>query len=157
MLTGLANRRAFNAELGRQLARERRYGGECSLLLIDLDGFKEVNDTLGHAVGDLVLEAVANVLRERTRDPDLAARLGGDEFAVLLPSTDRRGAEVLALDLVQAIRELEVEAGASVTASVGVVCSGDLLGEPDEETLLVAADDAMYAAKRGGRDGYRVK
>jgi diguanylate cyclase (GGDEF)-like protein/PAS domain S-box-containing protein len=156
MLTGLANRRAFNAELARQLARERRYGGECALLLVDLDGFKEVNDTLGHAVGDLVLEAVANVLRERTRDTDLAARLGGDEFAVLLPSTSRQGAEVLAIDLVQAIRELDVEPGAAVTASVGLVSSAELPGERDEESLLLAADDAMYAAKRGGRDGYRV-
>jgi diguanylate cyclase (GGDEF)-like protein/PAS domain S-box-containing protein len=151
-LTGLANRRVLAAELGRELARDGRYGGESSLLLMDLDGFKEVNDNFGHAVGDLVLQGVANVLRARIRDTDLAARLGGDEFAVLLPSTGRGGAEVLASDLVHAVRELEVAPGAAVTASVGVACSGELPGELDEERLLMAADDAMYEAKRTGRD-----
>jgi GGDEF domain-containing protein len=89
-LTGLANRRVFAAELGRQLARERRYGGESSLLMVDLDGFKEINDTLGHAAGDLVLQAIGYLLAGRVRDTDLVARLGGDEFAVLLPGTRGR-------------------------------------------------------------------
>ena len=153
-LTGLANRRVFAAELARQLARERRYGGECALLLLDLDGFKEVNDTLGHAVGDLVLQGAANVLRERLRETDLAARLGGDEFALLLPETPAEGAELLAIELVQAIRELRVHADARVTASVGIACSSDLTGERDEEGLMLAADNAMYEVKRTGRDGY---
>jgi len=128
-LTGLFNRRAFGAHLARELAKERRYGGESSLLMIDLDGFKEINDTIGHAAGDEVLRSVADVISERIRDTDIAARLGGDEFAVFLPSTGRPGAEILAIDLVQAIRELRVAVG---------------------------ADLAMYDAKRTGRDGYAV-
>jgi diguanylate cyclase (GGDEF)-like protein len=160
MLTGLANRRAFGVELKRQLSRERRYGGESSLLMIDLDGFKEVNDTLGHGAGDLVLEAVAGLLSERVRDTDIVARLGGDEFAVLLPSTPREGAEVLALDVVHGVRELAVDVGggheASVTASVGVACSGELAERCDADGLMAAADVAMYEAKRTGSDGYAV-
>jgi diguanylate cyclase (GGDEF)-like protein/PAS domain S-box-containing protein len=160
MLTGLANRRVFGQALAAQLARERRYGGESSLLMIDLDGFKEINDTLGHAAGDLVLQAVAYLLTGRVRDTDLVARLGGDEFAVLLPETPREGAEILAIDIVQAVRELSVDIGdgrhASVTASVGAASSGELADEHDEDALLAAADIAMYEVKRGGRDGHLV-
>jgi diguanylate cyclase (GGDEF)-like protein/PAS domain S-box-containing protein len=159
-LTGVANRRVFAAELARQLARERRYGGESSLLMVDLDGFKEINDGMGHAAGDLVLQAVGYLLTARVRDTDLVARLGGDEFAVLLPETPREGAEVLAIDIVQAVRELSVDIGdgreASVTASVGVASSGELPDAADEDTLLAAADVAMYEAKRAGRDGHAV-
>ena len=159
-LTGLHNRRAFNGELARELTRERRYGGESCLLMIDLDGFKEINDTIGHGAGDDVLRAVAGTISERIRDTDVAARLGGDEFAVLLPSTDRQGGEILAIDLVQAIRELRVPVGATepaaVTASVGVACSSELPEGRDEDALLVASDLAMYNAKRTGRDGYAV-
>jgi diguanylate cyclase (GGDEF)-like protein len=92
------------------------------------------------------------------RDTDLIARLGGDEFAALLPATSREGAEVLAIDIVQAVRELSIDVGdgrhASVTASVGVASSDELRDERDEDALLAAADAAMYAAKRGGRDGH---
>jgi diguanylate cyclase (GGDEF)-like protein len=146
-------------ELGRQLARERRYGGDSALLMLDLDGFKEVNDTLGHAVGDIVLQAVADVLRERVRETDLVARLGGDEFAILLPSTSREGAEVLAVDVIHTIRELELAGTgqrAGVTASVGVAATSELPADRDEDTVLAAADQAMYEAKRGGRDRYVI-
>jgi diguanylate cyclase (GGDEF)-like protein/PAS domain S-box-containing protein len=160
MLTGLANRRVFSNELSRQLARERRYGGQSSLLMIDLDGFKEINDGLGHAAGDLVLQAVADLLAARLRDTDLVARLGGDEFAALLPETPREGAEVLAIDIVQEVRAMEVDIGngatASVTASVGVSASDELGDDRTEDALLAAADVAMYRAKRTGRDSYAV-
>jgi diguanylate cyclase (GGDEF)-like protein/PAS domain S-box-containing protein len=160
LLTGLANRRVFGQQVARQLARERRYGGQSSLLMIDLDGFKEINDGMGHAAGDLVLQGVAYLLTARMRDTDLVARLGGDEFAALLPETPREGAEALAIDIVQAVRELSVEVGnnlhATVTASVGVASSDELAEEHDEDALLAAADVAMYEAKRGGRDGHAV-
>jgi diguanylate cyclase (GGDEF)-like protein/PAS domain S-box-containing protein len=156
MLTGLANRRVFGKAVAGQLARERRYGGESSLLMIDLDGFKEINDGMGHAAGDLVLQGVAYLLTARVRDTDVVARLGGDEFAVLLPETPREGAEVLAIDIVQSVRELSVDVGdgriATVTASVGVACSDELPDERDEDALLAFADFAMYEAKRKGRD-----
>jgi diguanylate cyclase (GGDEF)-like protein len=107
-----------------------------------------------------VLQAGAYLLTGRLRDTDLVARLGGDEFAALLPETPREGAEVLAIDIVQAVRELSVDVGdgriASVTASVGVACSAELADERDEDGLLAAADFAMYEAKRSGRDSYAV-
>jgi diguanylate cyclase (GGDEF)-like protein/PAS domain S-box-containing protein len=160
-LTGIANRRVFATALSRQVARDRRYGDQSSLLMIDLDDFKTVNDTLGHAIGDLVLQGVANLLSERIRNTDLAARLGGDEFAVLLPNTAREGAEILAIDLVQALRELHIDGGdgkaATITASVGVACSSELPDDADDEGLLAAADVAMYRAKRTGRDRYAVQ
>ena len=101
---------------------------------------------------------MAYLLTGRVRDTDLVARLGGNEFAVLLPETPRDGAEVLAIDIVQAVRELSVDIGdgrrASVTASVGAASSKALAEERDEDALLAAADVAMYEAKRGGRDSH---
>ncbi len=159
-LTGLANRRAFSTALAHELARERRYGGEFSLLMVDLDGFKEINDSAGHAAGDLMLQGVANTIADRVRDTDIVARLGGDEFAVLLPGTPREGAEVLAIDLVQALRELRIETAegreVASTASIGLACSGELPEERDEDVVMAAADLAMYDAKRTGRDRYAV-
>jgi diguanylate cyclase (GGDEF)-like protein/PAS domain S-box-containing protein len=159
-LTGLSNRRVFSEELGRQLARERRYGGESSLMMIDVDNFKTINDSRGHAVGDLVLQAVAEALWARVRDTDMVARLGGDEFAVLLPNTARDGAESLAADVVEALRELRVDDGdggtVAITASVGLACTGELPAERDEDTVLAAADLAMYRAKRSGRNRFAV-
>ena len=107
-----------------------------------------------------MLQAVADLLAARVRDTDLVARLGGDEFAALLPETPREGAEVLAIDIVQAVRDLEVDIGrgraASVTASVGVSASDELGDDRTEDALLAAADVAMYRAKRTGRDSYAV-
>lgn len=157
-LTGLLNRRGLPEHLEAELAMARRFGGG-ALLLIDLDEFKQVNDTLGHSTGDQVLCRVADVLRDRARETDHIMRLGGDEFAAVLPRVDEHGAMVAADGIRDALRddpELRKLFGAPVTASVGIAL---MTGDPglDAEKLLIQADKAMYAAKRAGRDrGGRV-
>jgi PAS domain S-box-containing protein len=133
-LTGLPNRRRFEEDLTRHVATSLRHGAEGALILLDVDDFKHVNDTGGHAAGDRVIARVATVLRGRLRGTDVVARIGGDEFAILLPKADRVGAE-------------------AVTISLGTVMV-DSCAELTCETLLAAADHAMYAAKTAGRDGY---
>ena len=153
-LTGLLNRRSFERALDQHLARVRRYGVQGALLMIDLDGFKAVNDQHGHGTGDAVLAGVGERLRARLRTSDLLARLGGDEFAALLPVADRAEAEHVARIAVEVVRDLSPEQGPPVTASVGAA----VLAEPELTAHVVQrqADRAMYAAKRAGRDGYVV-
>jgi diguanylate cyclase (GGDEF)-like protein/PAS domain S-box-containing protein len=148
-LTGLPNRRGLSERLESELAMARRYGGG-ALLLIDLDEFKEVNDTLGHTVGDQVLCRVADLLRERVRESDHVARLGGDEFAAVLSRVDEVGAAVVAAGVQDALRhdpELRRLIGRRLTASVGTAL---MTGDPSltAEKLLIHADRAMYATKR---------
>ena len=150
-LTELANRRGFREVLRAEVEHSKRSGAPLSLVLADLDGFKQVNDELGHQVGDQVLQAFARVVAERTRGADIAARLGGDEFAVLLPGTPLAGAIALAENLRAAVHEDMVRRRLRlVTASFGV---GERLADEDGDDLLREADDALYNAKRSGRDG----
>jgi diguanylate cyclase (GGDEF)-like protein len=156
MLTGLPNRRMFNEQLRRLLAGQQRGQGGFALLLIDLDGFKQVNDTLGHAVGDALLVAIAAQLRQLVRETDLAARLGGDEFAVLLAnSTDISAIESSCARIVTKIGEPMVVAGHSVRvgASIGIVPCPARGASADE--LFRAADSALYQAKQAGRSTWR--
>jgi two-component system, cell cycle response regulator len=150
-LTALANRAEFESAFATEMARARRYGHPGALLLADLDGFKAINDTFGHAVGDQVLKDVARVLREYLRATDTIARLGGDEFVALLPETTPAAADAIADKLSQAIpRAFERVAGKPVTLgiSVGCVCfDGSTVESPED--LLHAADRAMYEAKAG--------
>jgi diguanylate cyclase (GGDEF)-like protein/PAS domain S-box-containing protein len=151
-LTGLHNRRSFVHALRERLAsleRPRRAGGEWALLLIDLDGFKEVNDTCGHAAGDAVLVAVAAAIRDRTRLDDTVGRLGGDEFAVLFRS-GLEDAVAIGRQIIARIAEaaLSVSGAPPVSASVGIV---RLRPARRAEDVLAAADDAMYQAKRAGK------
>lgn len=153
-LTGLANRRHFTEELEREVERCRRYGRPFSVVLLDLDHFKSVNDTWGHAAGDAVLEATADAMREVCRDIDLPGRIGGEELALLLPETDLDGAAALADRLRERIgnRVHQAPTGGSfkVTASLGVAT---LVPEMRTgEALLQATDEALYAAKGGGRN-----
>jgi diguanylate cyclase (GGDEF)-like protein/PAS domain S-box-containing protein len=145
-LTGLLNRRGIDRALAQHVARGRRYGAEGALLVLDLDGFKAVNDTLGHAAGDELIVTCANALKNRLRETDILGRLGGDEFAVLLPAEGEAEAVIVAEAIVRVIRE---ETG--VTASVGVTPFGE---EPTTTSALDRADMAMYAAKQAGRDRY---
>jgi diguanylate cyclase (GGDEF)-like protein/PAS domain S-box-containing protein len=147
-LTGLFNRRFFERELAQQLRLLRRHGGTASVLFVDLDGFKEVNDTLGHQSGDGLLKHVADVLCGRLRESDVIARLGGDEFAVLLPMTDAGGAGsiVAALEREFAAKPADLDGRAvHAQASIGVA---ELDAELDVDGALRRADQAMYAVKR---------
>jgi diguanylate cyclase (GGDEF)-like protein/PAS domain S-box-containing protein len=147
-LTGLFNRRRFEEELERHIAHGRRYGMDGGLLLLDLDDFKAVNDGHGHRAGDRVLEAVADVLRNRLRESDVVARFGGDEFAVLMPHGGESEAAELADVLVDAIRS-DVEAPEGpLGASVGFAVFEE---STTADEMLSAADDAMYADKARAR------
>jgi diguanylate cyclase (GGDEF)-like protein len=152
-LTGLLNRRSFRAELDHYVSFTARYGGQGAVMVIDIDGLKEVNDRLGHQPGDNLIRRVAKLLRERVRVTDLVARLSGDEFAVLMPQTDVEGALQLGEDLRAEVAEgfpARSELG-TATISVGITMFGgsDSAGA---ESVLVAADQAMYRAKEEGRN-----
>ena len=141
-LTGVANRRRFRQELARELAAAERYGHDLSLLLIDLDGFKSVNDRFGHDRGDEVLRTVASLLSRRMRKSDLVARIGGDEFALLLTGTAAQAADELAGRLCESIAGKVGELG--IRASVGVASYPLTVGDE----LLAEADRRLYASKR---------
>ncbi|MBJ7332412.1 MAG: EAL domain-containing protein [Solirubrobacteraceae bacterium] len=158
-LTGLYNRRRFEEELERALAHSGRYQVPGALMMIDLDGLKLVNDTLGHAAGDELIERVARLLRHSLRTSDVVARLGGDEFGILLPQMSQEAAEQVADKLLDALREggivLTANHHGRVTASIGITAwEGPAASEPHE--LLIQADRAMYTAKDSGRDRYAV-
>ena len=153
-LTGLRNRRSFIAAAHDRLLQAQRYGFDVAMVLLDIDWFKQLNDSHGHAAGDRALQAVAQVLRTELRETDLAARFGGEEFVVMLTHCNPQAALQFALRLREAIREIEVMGAEGhyirVTASLGVSDSrtvGLAL-----EALLAAADTAMYSAKNAGRD-----
>jgi diguanylate cyclase (GGDEF)-like protein len=149
-LTGLANRRAASDALHGETARAERLETPLSVVLADLDEFKEVNDAHGHAVGDEVLRVVAEVLRETLRESDVAGRWGGEEFLLLLPGADEEGAAQLAerVRVALAARSIPSVPGLHVTASFGVA---EYAGETTPEQLLEAADGALYRAKRAGK------
>ncbi len=152
-LTGLPNRRAFIDRLENELARVRRFRTKCALMMIDIDHFKLVNDRNGHAAGDRVLKAFANVLGATLRQADFAGRLGGEEFGLLLPETTPSAALVLAERLRRKFEELHVETPSGTirfTASVGVAAV-----LPEDESIdapLARADEALYRAKSKGRN-----
>ncbi|HET9478446.1 MAG TPA: diguanylate cyclase [Pyrinomonadaceae bacterium] len=149
-LTGLANRRRFERQLEREVGRTMRFGHPFSLLMVDIDNFKNLNDSFGHDAGDDAIRRISKVLREGTRGIDLAARIGGEEFAVLLVETDQRGAIDVAERLRIAIKSLELTSATQITASFGVAeCPIDAQTATD---ILKAADVALYEAKRAGRD-----
>jgi diguanylate cyclase (GGDEF)-like protein len=144
-LTGLLNRRRLEEELRHQLARCARHGEHAALMIMDLDGFKAVNDTHGHAAGDVVLRDIAAALARRSRHSDTLARVGGDEFAAILVGVDEGQARTVAAGLAAAAAA--GGAGHGVTASVGVAALGQ---EDTVDGALARADRAMYAAKRAG-------
>ncbi|MBU1817573.1 MAG: sensor domain-containing diguanylate cyclase, partial [Gammaproteobacteria bacterium] len=149
-LTGLLNRRGFETQMAFGLAMARRSGRPLSLITVDVDHFKRVNDTYGHEAGDEVLRRLARTLEERLRGSDVIARLGGEEFVVLLPDTDLAGAQAIAQALVQAMADQQDPVVGSITVSAGVA---SMRGLQDNGTdILRRGDAALYEAKGQGRN-----
>jgi diguanylate cyclase (GGDEF)-like protein len=158
-LTGLYNHRHFYQRLEDEFKRAERYNSDLGLILLDLDHFKNVNDTFGHQRGDAVLKELASVLVRTVRETDLVARYGGEEFAVLLPETGMAGAFRQAERMRREVKAHYFEAlqGKPLTISCGVACmpfgSEDFTSPEHRQDALIAwADQALYTAKRGGRD-----
>ncbi len=153
-LTKLKNRRLFYSQAGQNLSACRRYGKDMSLLLLDIDHFKKVNDTFGHHAGDEVLVRIAGLLAQMVRDVDTVARFGGEEFAVLMPETNRLGAAVLGERIRAAIEKEQINVDGRhipVTVSIGITT----LAAEDVESidqLLGIADRRLYMAKNSGRN-----
>jgi diguanylate cyclase (GGDEF)-like protein len=155
-LTGLFNHRRFQEVMSVEVERARRYGQEMGLIMLDIDNFKQVNDTYGHLQGDLVLQEVARVLRQSSREIDEPARYGGEEMAVALPQTDLEGAYQFAERVRHAVEQIELplpsgEGTLRVTASFGVA-SLATADHADKDALVAAADAALYEAKRAGKN-----
>jgi diguanylate cyclase (GGDEF)-like protein len=149
-LTGLHNRRSFNENFTLALSSARRHGHPLSLISIDLDHFKKVNDTFGHSIGDLVLKEFSDLLKEMVRIEDIASRWGGEEFIILLTDTSREDAVTLAERIRSAFEKQSSSAAPfAVTASFGVA---QLQNGEVEDDLIRRVDDALYTAKREGRN-----
>lgn len=156
-MTGLANRRQFLASAGQEIERARRYGHRLSLLMIDIDHFKSINDEFGHPTGDLAIIAVGRHCANACRSSDLAGRLGGEEFALLLPETGMAEAQAVAERLragAQALQVLHEARNVPLRLSIGIACLEAADSGPD--ALLARADRALYAAKKDGRDCVRA-
>jgi diguanylate cyclase (GGDEF)-like protein len=152
-LTGIANRMHFEHALGEEVARSRRHGTAFSIVFLDLDDFKAVNDGYGHALGDAVLRAVGGILRGAVRETDCAARIGGEEFAVVLTATAAEGAASVAEKLRRAIAAFAwdtLQPGLAMTASLGIATSDEVDGDADR--LMALADARLYGAKHAGRN-----
>jgi diguanylate cyclase (GGDEF)-like protein/PAS domain S-box-containing protein len=148
-LTGLRNRRLFEHDLRLQVARAHRYGEVAGLMIVDVEGFRELNRRHGTEVGDETLRAISRALSRRLRETDLIARLGGDEFAVLLPHADEEGLAVVAEGLARVIPAVSIDLGAEVlhpTASVGYALITERSGSPRQ--IVATAERAMQAARR---------
>lgn len=152
-LTGIYNRRFFDDFFNKELARSKRYGTPLSLILIDIDFFKQVNDRLGHETGDEVLRCISLFVQEQIRETDRFCRVGGEEFAIVLPHTTADDAAVFAERLRRGVERNFAGTDGGLTISLGV---HQCLPEEDAKTAYGAADDALYAAKNSGRNCVRV-
>lgn len=151
-LTGTGNRVALEQTLGREIEMSRRYARPLSLIMLDMDHFKTLNDTHGHHAGDAALRAVAKLLREQLRNTDLAFRFGGEEFVLLLPNSDIEAARIVGERIRRGIEGLTLEVGNhSVPLSASLGCS-TYRSSDSQESLLHRADNALYQAKRNGRN-----
>ena len=155
-VTGLYNRRFFSIRLEEEVSRYRRFSHPVSVVLLDLDGFKAVNDDLGHVAGDETLRAVAEILLRHSRGINVICRYGGDEFAVLLVETSKAGAWLYADRIRSMLTNHRFAHGRQVTASFGIAAlPEDVAPSPDE--LIRASDEALYSAKRAGKNRVSVR
>lgn len=157
-LTGLASRRRFTEQLEREIVTGKRSGLSSGLLMIDIDHFKRINDTYGHAAGDAVLVDFASAVHSTLREIDTIGRLGGEEFGVILPNSDAANAETVAQRIRRAIEARSIEAGSAelrITISIGVTLITGT--DPTPDAPLIRADHALYAAKEGGRNNVSVQ
>lgn len=152
-LTGLGNRRFFDDSLHKAVQLAKRYNESCSLLLLDLDNFKQVNDIAGHTAGDELLIAIANTLSETLRITDSLFRFGGDEFAIILSTADTDSAELIARRLLKAIHQLPLCQHYQVSISIGLAL---LQPEQSQTAFFAAADKALYQAKSAGKNMLRI-
>jgi diguanylate cyclase (GGDEF)-like protein len=155
-LTGAGNRQALFSHLGREVSLSRRYQQPMSVLMIDIDKFKSINDTYGHATGDLVLQDLIEVMTKVNRNTDLCFRYGGEEFVVILSNTDTKGALKVAQTIQEAIANLEIihensDVSNFVTLSMGVASLIPTLAL-SPEVLISHADQSLYVAKQKGRN-----
>ena len=150
-VTGLYNRRFFSLRLEEELSRYRRFNHPVSVVLLDLDGFKSVNDSLGHAVGDDTLRDMAQILMKHSRGINVVSRYGGDEFAVLLVETSKAGARLYADRIREVVAKYPFSHGKILTASFGVASLPDDEASTAED-LFRSADEALYMAKRAGKN-----
>jgi diguanylate cyclase (GGDEF)-like protein len=156
-LTFLSNRRQIMGNLQREVAQSDRYGKALTIFMVDIDHFKRVNDTFGHAAGDRVLQALANELREGIRVSDTIGRYGGEEFIILLPGTLIKPASNLAGRLLKAVRAASVDIGqATIQCTISIGIAQYRIGAETWEELLERADKAMYVSKNNGRDQWSV-
>ncbi len=158
-LTGLYNRRKFMEELNQEINRIRRTGAGGSMLLFDLDYFKQINDRYGHLAGDRALRSAGETIAKTLRTTDTVARFGGEEFIALLPLTDRHGATESARRVLEALRQLAVEYDGQtipIRASCGVTTIQSTGDDPEGRTIQLA-DQALYRAKQAGRDQVAIE
>jgi diguanylate cyclase (GGDEF)-like protein len=154
-MTGLHNYRFFTMRLKEEIARAKRNESSLALLILDVDYFKNYNDTLGHPAGDEILRRLSKILKSSLRDNDIVARYGGEEFAIILPSTDERGANILAERIRQKVEEYEfphqeIQPNGTLTISIGIALFPENALKKDD--IVVAADRALYFAKERGRN-----
>ena len=154
-VTGLYNRRFFSIRLEEEVSRYRRFNHPVSVMLVDLDGFKDVNDELGHGAGDETLRDMADILLKYSRGINVICRYGGDEFAVLLVETSKAGARLYADRIRQVLATYPFANGRRVTASFGIAALPEDVA-PAADDLIRAADEALYAAKRAGKNRVSV-
>ena len=148
-LSGLYNRRFMNKKIEEEISKYKRYKIPFSVLLIDVDFFKKINDTYGHDKGDFVIKRISNLLKQNIRDSDICARWGGEEFLILVPNNNLDGALILANNLKELIEKNNFEIKENVTISIGVSTFDE---NSSQEKLLKSADIALYKAKENGRN-----